>query len=97
MDNHGYIRIKAPDHPLALVGWVREHRLVLFDVLGPGAHACHRCGELVEWGRDLEVDHLDRDRQNNRVENLRVACRTCQNQNRGAWGRKFQSKNKGSP
>jgi len=44
---------------------VRLHRAELYDAIGPGMHPCHHCGDLVEWGITLEVDHLDHNRQNN--------------------------------
>ena len=82
LDGAGYWRIKVGDLPLAVAGWEREHRLVLWAELGPGAHPCYRCGRLVEWGRDLEVDHVDHDRQNNDPVNLCPACWDCQNGHR---------------
>jgi 5-methylcytosine-specific restriction endonuclease McrA len=85
LDPGGYVRIRV-DHPLAVDGWVREHRAVLFAAIGDGEHPCYRCGTVVAWGTTLEVDHLDRDRRNNSVQNLAPACRGCQNRNRGRWG-----------
>jgi 5-methylcytosine-specific restriction endonuclease McrA len=82
VDRAGYVRVKAPGHPPARDGWVREHQLVLYTRIGPGVHNCHNCGAPVTWGGTLEVDHLDRNRQNNRVDNLAAACRSCQNGNR---------------
>jgi hypothetical protein len=46
---------------------------------GVKAHRCERCG-LAEWlGRPipLELDHVDGDRRNNRLENLRLLCPNC--------------------
>jgi 5-methylcytosine-specific restriction endonuclease McrA len=82
IDAAGYVREKVGDHPLAVAGWVRLHRRVLFDQLGPGGSECYRCGARLEWGTSLEVDHVDRDRRNNELENLRPACRSCQNAHR---------------
>ncbi|HZG49421.1 MAG TPA: HNH endonuclease [Thermoleophilaceae bacterium] len=61
---------------------MRLHRAELYDAIGPGMHPCHHCGDLVEWGITIDVDHLDHNRQNNRLENLAVACRGCQNRQR---------------
>jgi hypothetical protein len=81
-DVDGYVREKRPDHPLAQAGWVRLHRAVLYDALGPGEHPCWRCGTPVAWGAGLEPDHIDRDRLDNQLANLRPACRACQNRHR---------------
>src|SRR3990167_11499676 len=39
------------DHPLGRSrdGKVMLHRIVLYDQIGPGTHACHWCGRLVTW------------------------------------------------
>jgi len=78
-----YRRIHAAGHPLARAqGLVYEHRVVLFDAIGPGQHPCHWCGRSVSWtakqpGRRLNVDHLDHDGLNNAPENLVPACLRC--------------------
>lgn len=83
---NGYIRVKLPDHPLAVAGWVREHRAVLYEAIGPGAHPCYRCRKLVTWGQTLEVEPRNHDRADNRVQNLAPACRGCQNATRRGNG-----------
>jgi len=81
-----------PQHPLASKhGVVYVHRMVLFDAIGPGVHACHWCGTDVEWARkgeprELQPDHLNGDGADNRIENLVPACRSC-NSGRGAQAR----------
>jgi hypothetical protein len=87
----GYVRVKLPGHPLAVDGWVREHRLVLYTALGPGPQACHACGTPVAWDAGLEVDHLDHDRQNNSPANLAPICRACNNR----WRRSLLRNNGG--
>ena len=45
-----YRKIKAVGHPLAQAdGQAYTHRIVLFEKIGPGVHACHWCGREVEW------------------------------------------------
>lgn len=76
--DRGYIVIKVSDHPLAAKsGWVYEHRAVVYDLLGPGAHPCFWCREEMEWGRTLHIDHLDHVRDNNDPANLVISCRSC--------------------
>lgn len=78
-----YRRIHLAGHPLARSqGLVYEHRVVLFDAIGPGQHPCHWCGRTVSWtatrqGRRLIVDHLDDDGLNNDPENLVPSCLRC--------------------
>lgn len=84
--SHGYVRVRAPGHPLAhpTQHYVYEHRLVLFELIGSGEHSCHWCGRRVSWTQGspgnadaLVVDHLDGDRANNAEANLVAACQKC--------------------
>jgi len=59
-----------------------EHRKVMYDMLGPGPQTCFWCGVTLEWPEAV-VDHLNEDKQDNRPENLVVACNNC-NRARGA-------------
>jgi hypothetical protein len=79
---YAYIYLYQPDHPIADVsGKVMEHRMVLYDAIGTGPHACHwGCGrEGLTWGgiRGIHVDHLDGDPSDNRLENLVPSCQSC--------------------
>lgn len=61
IDDDGYVLLKSPGHPFATKdGYVREHRLVMEEVLG-------RYLDPAEV-----VHHRDRNKQNNRPDNLRV-------------------------
>jgi hypothetical protein len=78
----GYVQVYRPDHALANArGYVPEHRLVLFDKIGPGTHSCHWCGIGLEWrGRGraaLIADHLDENKVNNDPSNLVPSCTPC--------------------
>jgi HNH endonuclease len=64
MSRGRYIRVKAPDHPVALAdGWAYEHRKVAWDA-----------GLLTDL--DDEVHHLNGDRSDNRVSNLLVLSKS---------------------
>lgn len=62
LDQHGYVLVWQPDYPgvPALKGWVYEHRLVASQVLGRPLTS------------DEQVDHINRDKGDNRPENLQV-------------------------
>lgn len=72
-------------HPLSPSnGDLAEHRMVLYDKIGPGPHYCHwNCGKLLEWGghKGIFTDHLDGNKLNNDPENLVPSCLRCN------WGR----------
>jgi hypothetical protein len=82
-----------PSHPLANAnGKVYRHRAALYDLIGPGSHACHWCGMTVRWDRTrgdadcLNVDHLNGLGDDNRPENLVPSCPAC-NTGRGSQAR----------
>lgn len=84
INREGYRLIKAPGHPMAHTsGWALEHRVVLFNAIGNGPHACHwQCGRQLEWHHEnpswqLLADHVDDNRLNNAADNLVPACRNC--------------------
>lgn len=70
--------------------WAYEHRVVLYDAIGPGWHDCHHCGTAVSWDRTfprhldaLVVDHLDDDKANNELSNLVPSCQPCNTKRAG--------------
>ena len=77
------------DHPLATrgSGQITEHRVVLYDAIGPGPHPCHWCDRPLNWGgrTGLQADHLDGVKTNNDITNLVPSCISC-NRRRAAAG-----------
>jgi hypothetical protein len=68
------------DHPIAnRGGWLYEHRKVLYDAIGPGPHPCHWCSVVLTWGgmKGIISDHMNRNKRDNRPENLVPSCQTC--------------------
>lgn len=73
-----YRRVRAPLHPLAKAsGIVGEHRIVLFARIGYGPHRCHWCGVSVQWGVNLDTDHLNGQPNDNDSGNLVESCPPC--------------------
>jgi hypothetical protein len=79
-----------PDHPLVHNSpYIPEHRVILWERIGPGSHPCYHCGTLVSWRPGertkrgaLVSDHLDRDKTNNGPDNLVPSCTACNTRNR---------------
>lgn len=90
--NLGYRNLSGQiDHPLYKGEVIAEHRIVLYDSIGPGPHACHwGCGKVLEWGgrEGIQADHLNRDKLDNRPENLVPSCLVCN------WQRNNRTLNK---
>lgn len=94
VDARGYVVVKRPGHPIVASpqGWVRKHRVVLYDAIGPGWHSCHVCGMQVSWDlaypehrNALVVDHIDEDKSNNDPSNLAPSCAVCNIQRSSHW------------
>ena len=89
----GYRVLYRPGHPIAgRNGTAFEHRVILYERIGPGQHDCFWCGKQVSWevtsgpGR-LVADHLNHERLDNRAENLEPACDQCNGAAPGLRGR----------
>lgn len=86
-----YVKAYAqPGHPLTTRGHsIGEHRLVLWDKIGPGTHPCFYCGTPVTWSPGkrtrkgaLVVEHLDYNIRNNNPDNLVPSCHPCNSDRR---------------
>lgn len=74
----GYLVVTVSGHPLAdQYGRQYQHRVNLYNKIGPGSHPCHWCATPVSWKIDLHTDHLDFDRLNNDPSNLVASCHAC--------------------
>lgn len=81
--SNGYEQGFLRGHPTADArGRIYTHRRVLFDAIGDGSHPCNWCGKLVtwftrDWFSELVSDHINRDKLDNRLENLVPSCNRC--------------------
>jgi hypothetical protein len=85
IESDGYWHLSGMQaHPLSKrTGVVAEHRMVLYDSIGPGPHSCHwGCGKAeLTWDgpyqNKLTADHINGNKHDNRPENLVPSCHVC--------------------
>lgn len=83
--SHGYMSKNDASHPASTPGGtLYQHRAVLYDAIGVGPHPCHWCLKMVTWAPGkktsfgaLVVDHLDDNKANNDLANLKPSCHSC--------------------
>jgi len=58
VDDKGYIRVRVPDHPFEVHGYVYEHRLVIERALGRYLEPWESCHHINEVKEDNRVSNL---------------------------------------
>ena len=77
--SNGYTVVYRPEHPLARgTGYILQHREVLYNSIGEETPDCALCGCSTSWEiYHYHVDHIDENRSNNDISNLRMLCNSC--------------------
>lgn len=79
MTSTGYFKIPAHRHPLTQrhsQDFEFEHRVVYYAANGDGPFHCYHCDIIVTWD-DLDIDHLNDVKTDNRIVNLVASCPSC--------------------
>lgn len=75
----GYQVLYEPDHCLSnSKGYIYEHRKVIYEKYGESIPDCEMCGKATSWEPyTTHIDHINRDKSDNSIDNLRVLCNGC--------------------
>lgn len=77
------VREKATRHQrddgYVYIGPEREHRIVYREHYGESLPDCWGCGIPLSWdmGKRMHIDHINENKADNRIENLRASCCPC--------------------
>ena len=79
-----YKKLRRVGHPLATKdGHLAEHRLILYEKIGPWAHECNWCQRMLRWtpGKMEEdsilPDHINWNTHDNSPDNIVPSCPKC--------------------
>lgn len=77
--SNGYVVVYRPDHKLARgTGYILQHREVYYNHVGDNTPDCDICGCSTSWEiYKYHVDHIDENKKNNDLSNLRMLCNSC--------------------
>lgn len=88
-----YTRELFVEHVLRLngKGWNSHHiKLKLFE-FGLKEEKCEECGQEARWNDmklGMQLDHINGNNRDNRIENLRILCPNCHSQTKTYCGKK---------
>jgi hypothetical protein len=81
-----YEQIEWSKHPLFKDGSKRYRQ---FYIRSGGSPECFRCGFSDNFGRKTHIHHLNKDRSNNVMSNLRAICTLCHAQEHENWRKRL--------
>jgi 5-methylcytosine-specific restriction endonuclease McrA len=94
-EQHKDVRLKTVEKAFSSNKKIPTHRLKLrLFSLGLLKPVCNSCG-ITQWlnkPAPLELDHIDGDRTNNKLENLRILCANCHAQTDTYCGKNIKKK-----
>lgn len=90
---------KMPDSEYFVLGVERNGRSLRLRLLKDGhfENQCSICGIGPEWNKQplvFQIDHINGDHSDNRIENLRFVCPNCQSQTDTYAGKRFKKDRK---
>ena len=74
---NGYLTVYGPGHRVGNgKSRVYQHRVVMYEMCGEGPFQCALCSLKVTW-ETLHIDHINENKKDNRPDNLRITCISC--------------------
>lgn len=77
--SNGYVLVKDDNHPLSKRRkdkLIYQHRYVFYNHNNGFIESCEYCSNDLTWD-NAHIDHIDENRTNNDISNLRALCAAC--------------------